>query len=212
MENELEPIEMPEDFSLDERQALEDFVNNGSPGIAKISESDIFQWFKLYMAGQTYSEIAIATKKKKQYILFMAKRQDWLQKKMYHFDDLLANMEEKLKQTKLESANTVSTIVSALGKHFGDQFLQFLTTNDASVIDNVDTKMLSQYYKSIEALDKLMGKASEGEGSPLVNFNLNSDAEVKQIDSKTVEITNKDGAGELLKLMAAAKKAATKEE
>lgn len=201
---------MPEDMTLEEHELLNTFIDNGCVGIQKVSESDIFQWFKLYMSGQTYSEIAIATKKKKEFILFMSYKQSWMQKKMSHFDSLVLNMEEKLKQTKLESANTVSTIVTALGKYYEEQFVKFLKTGDKDIIDGVDTKMLSQYYKSIDALDKLMGSASESaekKSSPLVNLNFNSsDLSMKQVDSNTLELTNSSYAGELLKKLAEAKK------
>lgn len=210
MANEIEQKPMPQDMSLEEQEQLNMFLNNGCPGLSKMRDSDIFQWFELYMAGRSYSEIAVATKKKKEYILFMAYKQNWLDKKMNHFDDLLSGMEEKLQQTKLESINTISTIVNALGKFYGDQFLKYLTTKDPSVINSIDTKMLSQYYKSVEALDKLMGRAASNDGDgegrgPLVNFNLGAGATVSQIDDKTVEVTD-NTAGDLLKLLASMKK------
>lgn len=212
-EKNLEQIQYPEDMSKDEQEELSSFIDNGCPGIVRIKDSDIFQWFEFYMAGKSYSEIAIASKKKKEYILFMAKKQNWFQKKMDHYNDLLSNMSTKLKQTKVESMGTVSTIVSALGKYYNDKFNKYLLTKDESLIDSIDTKMLSQFYKSIDSLEKLMSNASDSDGKdrgPLVNFNLSGDATVKQIDSKTVEITD-DTAGKMLKLLAASKKAKNQE-
>lgn len=206
---------MPEDMSQDEQELLKEFLDNGCPGLAKIADSDIFQWFQLYMMGKTYSEIAIATKKKTEFILFMSYKQNWLEKKMKHFDDLLNNIEDKLKQTKIESLNTVTTIVNALGHYYGDQFLKYMTSKDPAVIENIDTKMLSQYYKSIEAIDKIIGNAAKGDGAsspgPLVNLNFNSaDTTVEQIDEKTLNITDNKQAGNLLKLLAEAKKSEKK--
>jgi len=210
MAKEIEVKTMPQDMSADEIAELGIFMDNGFPGLAKTKESDIFQWFELYMAGRTYSEIAIATRKKKEYILFMSHKQNWFDKKMAHYDGLMANMSDKLQQTKLESLNTISTIVSALGKFYGEKFTKYLTTKDADIIRDMDTKMLSQYYKSVDSLDKLLGNAAQGDSdrpnAPLVNFNLSAGTTISQIDNKTLEIT--DGtAGDLLRLLADAKKA-----
>lgn len=208
-EKEIETVEetgqYPEDMSPEEQQELESFIESGCPGLVKIKDSDIFQWFGLYMSGKTYGEIAMACKKQKAYILFMSKKQNWFQKKMDHYNGLLQNMEDKLTQTKVESMNTLSTIVSALGKYYKDKFDKYLVTNDDSAIENIDTKMLSQFHKFTEALDKLMGNAASDEKGPLVNFNLTGDATVKQIDKNTVEVTNQT-AGNILKALAQSKK------
>lgn len=202
---------MPEDMSPEEQDMLQEFIDNGCPGLAKITESTIFQWHQLYMHGKTYSEIAVTTRKKKEYVLFMAYKQDWMDKKMQYFDDMLAGMQNKLKQAKLESLNTVTTIVAALGQYYGDQFLKYMTTNDAKIIEKIDTKMLSQYYKSIEAIDKILGAAAEGSGegskNPIFNLNFNSeeDMTVEKVDNNTLNIT-RNTAGNLIKALADIKK------
>lgn len=199
----------PEDMSEVEVEELQTFLDSGCPGLSKISESDIFQWFQLYMFGKTYTEISIATRKQKQHVLFMSYKQDWFEKKMRHVEDLLNNIEDKVKKIKLESLNTVSTIVASLGQYYGDKFTKYMVSKDESIIENLDTKLLSQYYKSIETVDKVIGNSvssSSPESGPLVNLNFNSsDAEVKQIDANTLEITDSQ-AGNLLKLLAKAKK------
>lgn len=197
-----------EDMTAEEHVALEQFVNDGCPGIAKIRESDMFQWFELYMGGRSYAEIARATKNKKEYILFIAKKQNWFDKKTQHYDGLLSNMQEKLKQLKIESVNNVSKIVEALGKYYGDKFEKFTLTGNAAHIDNVDTKMLAQFYKSIEVLDKIVsgaGKSSEGSG-PLVNLNIGGDATVEQTGEKTIKVTSGEETGKLLKALEDIKK------
>lgn len=210
MADELELSEFPEDMSIEEQEALKKFIQDGSVGISSIAESDVFQWFGGYMAGKTYTEISVATKKQKEYILFMAYKQKWFDKKMKHFDDLLNNMQENLKQTKLESVNTMRSIVSSLNKYYEDKFNRYILKNDKTIIEGLDTKLLSQYYKSIETLDKILAPTTpKGGGSGPTNINLNltgESATVEQKDDNTLEISSGSKAGELLKKLAAAKK------
>jgi hypothetical protein len=156
------------------------------------------------MAGKSYSEIAAITKEKKDLIVYIAHRGKWHEKHMQYYADIANNLTNKLKKVRLESANTVATAITALGKYYGDQFNKYLLTNDGSIISNMDTKTLAQYYKSIEVLDKMMSPSSGGEGSsnPSVNINVGSNAKIEQKDDKTVEITTDEAAGDLIKALA----------
>ena len=197
-----------DDMTAEERESLKNYMDNGMPGLTRVQESDIFQWFKLYMSGKTYNEIAESTKTKKDLILYMSYKQDWVGKRHEHYNELLQNMIHKMSQAKLQSVNTITKMISALAKYYGDMFDQFLKNNDKSVIEGIDTKMLSQYYKSMEVLEKLVTppktRPDDGDESrPNININMGSGT-VKQIDDKTLEVD--DNTAEKILLALAAKK------
>jgi len=195
-----------EDMNIEEKKSLENYIKNGTPGISKITEVDIFKWFELYMSGKTYAEIATITKSKKDLILYISNKSGWNEKRLSHYKDLSDNLIEKIKTVKLKNTNTVASIINALGKYYGDKFDKFLSTNDNSIIEEMDTKMLAQYYKSMEVLDRIIAGASDSDKkSPTVNVNVGSGAEISQIDENTVEVTDST-AKNLLRSLAEYKK------
>lgn len=209
----LDQHHMPQDMTLEEKQIVMEFISNGCPGLLKIQQSDVFKWFELYMAGKTYAEIATITKSKKDLIMYIAYKSTWIEKRLNHYEDISLSILEKVKQAKLDSANNVLTIMNALGKYCAQKYNRFLSTNDQNIIEGIDTKITAQYYKSIEILEKLMNPDDDPDTrknpshSPLVNVNLGAggSATIKQVDSKTLEITD-ETAGDILKSLANLKK------
>lgn len=209
----LELANMPQDMTLEERQAVQSFISNGCPGLLRVQQSDIFKWFELYMAGKTYAEIATITKSKKDLIMYIAHKSTWMDKRLKHYEDISLNILEKVKQVKLDSANNLTTIINALGKYCEQKYNKFLTTNDQGIIDGIDTKITTQYFKAIELFNKLINPDDDPDTgknpgqSALVNINMNtgSTTTLKQIDEKTLEITD-ETAGDLLKSLANLKK------
>ena len=188
------------DLTEAEVSAVQDYTKNGCPGLVKIGETDIFSWFELYMVGKSYSEIAKQTKSKKDMVMYIAVKSNWHTKRLEYYTDLANNLLNKYQQAKSNSANTVANMVSALNKYYGDRFDQFLATNDRSIIDGIDTKMLAQYYKAIEMLDKLMGAAADKTDKPIVNVNVGSNAKVTQIDENNMDIEiDESNIGDILK-------------
>lgn len=200
---------LPEDLTTEEKKVVAEYVANGCPGLVKINDDKVFKWFELYMTGKSYTEIAHLMRENKDLIMYVACRSRWLDKRMQYYNDMAVAFSNKLKKAKVDSANTVVNAIAALSKYHNKKFNDFLTTNDQSIIDNMDTKLLGQYYKSLETLDKLVNPAGSddpdkdksGKSGPTVNVNVGSGATVKQIGDDTVEITTDEAAGDLLKAL-----------
>lgn len=182
------------DFTEEELESLENWVSNNKPGIHSLDDTKVFQWFKLYMAGKSYSEISKITNSKKDLVLFISKRQDWFGKKNEYYKDISINMLQKYKEAKMESLNTMTSMVSAMNKYFGKKFDKYLKDNNEKEIESIDTKMLAQYHKITESLDKIMGelagdsKPDDKNKTPLVNINMHGNAKIKQVDENTIEV------------------------
>lgn len=201
------------DFNEEQQESLQDYIKNGKPGLVSVKDTDIFKWNELYMSAKSYEEIAKITNSKRDLILYMSAKGNWCSKRLAYYENIADNMREKLKQTKLNSINTVSSAVNGLGKYFDEKFNKFISTKDKSIIENIDTKLLAQYYKSMEVLEKIVGEAANrgGDSGTNVNINVGSSATVEQVDDQTIEITD-DTAGDILKYLAGKKKAAREEE
>ena len=200
---------LPEDLTPEEKTTLSNYIDNGCPGLVKIDDTKVFQWFELYMNGKGYSEISHITKDKKDLIMYVAHKARWNEKRMEYYNDMSGSLTNKLRNVKIQSADTVANAITALGKYYNDTFNKFLATNDRTVIENMDTKVLAQYYKSLEVLDKIIAPTSNSSdpSKPMVNITLGGGATVTQVNDKTVDITassisDDESAGELLKALA----------
>lgn len=213
-------ITYPDDLSKEDRAFLENYIKNGCPGLTTVNEVKTFQWFELYMSGKTYEEITKITGDRKDLIIYISHKTKWHEEKMKYYRDLTENTTSKLKDARYKSLDTVSTAVIALGKYFGDKFNNYLKTKDENLISNLDTKMLGQYYKSMELLDKITSQYNpidvpskpNHQNQPTININVGqgSDwAEIVATEDK-VEINDKN-AGEIIKILAKYKKSLAEE-
>jgi len=204
-----------DDLTPDDKKDLEDFKRNGCPGIGALTDLKTYEALKLYMSGKTYSEISKCIKIKKIYIIYIADRAKWHENKIKYFGELSTNLLSKVHQARVNSANTITTMIESMTRYYNEKFDKYLTTNDPTIIEGIDHKILSQYYKSIEMLDKLIAtKTNDGEkkkSSPSVNININSanpqdDAiEVDVEDQESQEDQEDEKAktnAEILKLLA----------
>jgi hypothetical protein len=209
-QNENQIQKYQEDFTQEESKSLQEFVKSGCPGLAKISEDKTFEWFRLYMSGKGYGEIAALCNTKKDLVLYISNKLRWHEKRMSYYEDISSTLFNKTKDVKIESASTIAAMVSALNQYFGDKFISYLKTKDSKHIEGIDTKMLAQYYKSLEMLDKLMGGGSSS-STPTVNVNVGTNATVEQNSDNSITVTD-NSAKELLSALAKYKKKLTEEE
>ena len=208
----LEITELPQDMTKEEKEVVLAFITHGCPGLLKVQQSDIFQYFQLYMSGKTYAEIAVITKAPKDLIMYLAYKSKWLEHRFKHYENISLNILDKVQQVKLDTANNLITIIKALGKYCELKYNKFLTTNDVSAIEGIDTKITTQYYKSIELLDKILNADENDDENkkpkqPLVNIHMGMGAKatIEQTGPKSLEITD-ETAGELVKALASMKK------
>lgn len=191
MDNQL--TQRASDFTTEELESLQDFKSNGRPGLQHYvkNDQDTLRWFELYMSGKTYTEISKISNVKKDVILLVSETQGWCQKRTEYYNEMNDMVIQKYTQAKLESINTVTTMVSALNKYFGNKFNSFLATNDKSIIEELDTRLLAQYQKAQENMDKIMGIAASSSDSdpknPIVNINMMG-GKITQTDKNTIEI------------------------
>jgi hypothetical protein len=199
-------LPQPDDFTQEEKDSLESYIKNGCPGLVKMTDTDAFKCFELYMSGKSYLEISQITNIKRDTVLYLSNKSKWNEKRIKYISDIANNLTQKLTNVKVENLNTLATIATALGKYYNKKMNQYLSTNDDSVIETLDTKLLSQYYKAMDAITGDMSGSSE-RASTNVNINLGEGGTVRKVDSDTVEITN---SSEMLKALAMLKRSNVK--
>lgn len=198
------------DMTPEEIASLKDYENKGMPGLHKISDTDVFQAFSLYMSGKSYREIADLCHMKRDLVLWLSQKNNWHQHKVEYYTELTGNMIAKTQQVKLEGAHTIAAMIAALNKYYADKFNLFLKTGDTNIIDNLDSKWLNHYYRALGAVDELIGlKPKDKDQSPLINIHVTDTTQVKDI-SEDEELSEVDPK-KLLLLLSNAKRANKKE-
>jgi len=103
----------------------------------------------------------------------------------------------------------MATIITAMNKFFKGKADRFLATGDPTHLEEMDTRMLSQYTKLSESLEKVInpsrGKDDNG-GSRGVSIFINSkENTISSGDKEPINITESN-AGKILEAMASVKK------
>jgi len=181
------------DFTDEEVKKINTFVDNGCVGLESLvkDEHKVNGLFGLYMAGKTYVEISKISRVKKDLVLYMSAKQKWYEKRMEYLSDIQKNMVKKLTDTRVESLNFIANLISVHHKYYGEEMNEYLRTGDRTIIENLDLKQLSQYFKSIELLEKILNPTNvkTGSGSNMnVNVNASDGATLTQINENTLEI------------------------
>jgi len=201
---------LPEDMSDEEKASVTEYINQSCPGLAKVQSSDVFQWFGLYMAGKTYKEIAEIKSIDLILVLYMGVKLNWHKKKIDHYNNLVQTLTEKITSAKLQSANTMASVITGLAQYYGKKFDQYLSQKDETIIASMDTKLLAQYYKAIDMIDKLITqnktKDKNTKSSPVsVNIFTSNDSQIKDVNSDVIDV-NDDNAADILLGLANIKK------
>jgi len=200
-------------FSTEEADIVKSYLKNGKPGFLKMTDDKISKLFSLYMSGKTHKEISKLEKVKLDIVLYISYDFDWYGKKMKHFEDLMSGMTDKLTQVHLETTNTLNTTISAMNRYFGSTFNSYLQTEDGEVMKSVDTKLLVQYYKAVDTLSKLTSpvKISEQRLQQVQQHQqpLKEPKKAEKVEVKDIKLTD-ENAGDILKMLAGAKKSEEK--
>lgn len=204
------------DFTNEEVERINTFVDNGCIGLETLvkDEHKVNGLFGLYMSGKTYVEISKISRVKKDLVLYMSAKMKWYEKRMEYLNDIQKNMLKKLTDTRVESLNFIANLISVHHKYYGEEMNEYLRTGDRTIIENLDLKQLSQYFKSIELLEKILNPTNvkTGGGSNMnVNVNASDGATLTQINENTLEI-KPGNTGSILEALAKHKEEKKKEE
>lgn len=203
--------DLPHDMTKDEKELVLEFIQNGIPGVQRIQHSDMFTLFQLYMSGKTYAEIATISKTNKVLVMYLAYKSNWLDHRFKHYENLSLNMLDKIQRAKLDIANDLVVIIAATGKYIRDEYNRYLSTNDKSIIERMDQKIVTSYHKAYEGLKSATQEEESGDPNkkpkqPLVNINVGMGAQIQQVGEKPLEISEAT-TGDLIKALASMKKA-----
>lgn len=160
------------------------------PGIGRVTETNLFSWFNLYMSGRSYKEISKETKSKLEYILYMSDHHDWYAKRQQHYENLMAKIENKMTTAKIEGVSFLYDLLSVMTEMHKNDIVEFLSTKNPDAAARVDLRIIDRYTKAVEAISKLTASPDEwlkhqernAASSPTVNINIENATINKPVD------------------------------
>lgn len=188
---------VPSVSSTDLTQSEIDKVNNykeqGMPGLAEINDTKMYRMLELYLSGSTYTQIASMLRIKKVIILYLAESGGWFTAKQEYENEVKEKIKNSVVYAKLRNAEFMLLLVQAWRKKVSNKLELYLSTNDAAHMDDVDLKEVAALMKAIEMVNDLdnTGKGSNGK-QPAIGLNLGAGVIVEKTGENQVSITPKD--------------------
>lgn len=190
------------DMTPQETEKLQKFVDEGLPGISKVTPEIIERMASMYLAGKTYGQVSNITRVPKAAVMYLARRDNWFAVRQDYLQELDERMKVRITETKLMSQDFMVELLQTFQKKISKKITRYLATDNEDIANEINLKDIATYIKTLEALSKSMGdhRTNDGNGTPAVGLNLGDGVTVSKNQDGTVEITPKQKAiGEILK-------------
>jgi len=181
------------DMTPDELARAAKYAEDGMPGLSAVSDTSVHKMVEMYMAGRSYNDISRNTGTKKDIVLFLSKKLGWYEAKSTHLAEVSKGIMQRATETKLHSAAFVADLLACWHKYMRSKIDNYLSTgNDKEAAEALGIP-LNNYFKSVEALEKLMSEPpkSPTDKPPLVGVNVGDGMEIKKTGENSLEITPK---------------------
>ncbi len=191
-----------EDFTPNELALIEQFKNDGLPGVASVDDKLLTRMMEMFLAGKPYPMIASACRCKKALVLFYSQKFGWPKARKDYLAEVELTIYNRLNENKIESQDFLLNLVQTWQEQINKKVKKYTYTGDEKFINEIDLKVLDKYLKTLEILHKT-GMTSSGDLRPSVGLNLGSGVTVKKLNNNEVEITPKEKKlGDMLKILA----------
>jgi hypothetical protein len=190
----------PEDFSDLEKKALKKFKEEGLPGISSVPYETEKRMYEMYMEGYNYQSISLETRQKKVFVLALADRQKWLEKRNEKMEAMAVSVYSRKDIFLSENQNFLINFCDSIKEYYTDKIRLFKNNKDPLVLQTIDPKLMNLYLKCLETLySESPGKSKDDQSKNLPQHTLvNVQGNLNVGENKT----NSDDLGKVLKALA----------
>lgn len=199
-------VEETTDIVGRDQERLQEFMEQGLPGMANVDEASVAKMFDFYCAGKTYNQISGLMRTPKPLVLYLSHKLDWYHARQEYLQDLESNIRRRVIEAKLQSQDFLLQMIQMWHKKIGAKMNRYMTTDNEEFSNQINLKELDRYLKTLELLQKSIGApmgGGEGSKAPLVGITVPDGATLTRTGENTMEVTPKQKAvGETLKKFA----------
>lgn len=196
----INPQKEPEhDFSDRDLVKINQYLEEGLPGITKMDDEKIYRMMDLYLGGKTYHQISSIMRLDRRVILYLSQKFNWFSHRAEFLYEIEHNQRKRIMETKIASKDFLMQLTHMWEKKIGNKISQFLSTGNEEKANEIDLKEIDRYMKAIDLLHKFSDESSGSGKGPAVGLNLGDGVTVKKVGN-SIEITPKQKAiGDVLK-------------
>lgn len=178
----------PIDMTDREAQSLDQFIQDGLPGIATLTDDKVKKIFEMYMNGEPFGAISSGTGVKKNIVLYIAYKHGLYDMKMEMLTQMVEAAKTKANIVSLRSVDFLSDVMTGFENYYRDIFNRYRNSKMPNVVESASFENLKTYIKVLETLQKITNPQDD-KGRGGINLNLPQGASFRKIDDKTIEVT-----------------------
>lgn len=192
------------DLSPSDLEKVNQFVEEGMPGLAKVDEATLTKMMTLYLEGKPYTSIARLAKVDRRIVHYLSNKFNWYLARKEYLHELEATIRNRVIESKIVSQDFLLQLTHLWQKKIGNQINQYLVTGDESHANGINLKEVDKYLKTIEMLHKITTDGPNAKPvAPAVGLNLGDGVTIKKVGENEVEVTPKQKTiGDILKQFA----------
>src|ERR1039457_5725185 len=126
------------DLSEQDMAKVNKYIEEGTPGFGKVSETTIFRPMDMYLSGSTYHQIADSACIKRVPLMYLSHRYKWYDAKMEYLTELQEHIKSRVVASKLASQDFLLLLNQAYQKKIGKQLKKYLATDDNTHTEEID--------------------------------------------------------------------------
>jgi hypothetical protein len=151
----------PPDFTQRDIDLVSGFKTNGAPGLAGVGEEKLEQIAKMYLSGLSFDAISTRLRVKKAIVLYVVERQRLYETRQETLNALIESVPKRLEIFSTQNTDFFLELAAVIRSYYVDKIELYKRTNDSTVLETMDTKLMKIYEKCSEILLGIEPKAKE---------------------------------------------------
>lgn len=197
------PSNIETDMTSKELDMVNQYMEDGLPGIGTVTSDIIAQMLDAYLGGKSYHQLTYILGLKREMVLYLAHKFKWFELKKDMLEQTELRGRRQAVQFRMMNQDFLGQVVDYFKSTIGKDMDAYWASG--SRVAKIDLKALEKYLKTVEILDKLYGERRDSR-SPAVGLNLGEGGiNIKKLGNNEVEITPKNKektVGEMLEELA----------
>jgi len=192
------------DISPADMGKIQEYMDQGLPGIAKVDDTALFRMVDMYLTGSTYWQISNALNISRKIIIYLSHKHDWYGARREYLTEMQTQMKARVIDAKLVSKDFLLLLTQAWQKKIGKKLQKYLATDNEAHANEIDLKEVGQLLKTIDMINNLSDEGKDSKGrTPAIGLNLGDGVTIERDGDNKVIITPKEKTlGDMLKKFA----------